>query len=600
MDPYEVQIKTTADPSGAQETEASLDRVGDKAASINERQAGLAAQKEALTVAQLKALQAEALGETEVAAELAREVALRRLALQLQEQSNITEAEALAIARLRSVEEDKVYGKAGKFKLLQNVGLDANAAKTLGIAALAGFQLSSYIEEAAKYYDDLRITGEKESVELQKQVESWKEMAASAKDLTDIAKLQESITKTVTDQMEKARQLPSEGTKGFFTNAADAAIIYSNALGRLLHDYGTLKTSTDEAIADARQLAEVQQAAGEVYVRAAQKNAEAVRSLLALPYAEAVERAREEIHRLAEEQELLNRSDKKQEESWQRKQAQIGQLSGAIAQLAAEHELLGRKQELETQIALSSDPAKRASLQKELEGLQLQLLIRQRIKEASDLAAAAGKAWTDAESKAIENEIKGPLEAKLKILRELATINPAGGYQKQIDKLLEVKPANATDSAKLFYEKIVADAKSTAGEIQNAKANLELILQQELRDISKTTAAPKTPPPGREKLPTGLKPYGDSEALSQGVDEIGTQVAAGADKLKASIDASVAQIKPAFDPVADAMNQIPTAVTEGAAQITATVTGVATTMRSELGKLAADLQRQIDAIWSAL
>jgi hypothetical protein len=598
-DPYEVQIKTTADETGVEQTEAGLDRVGDKATALNEREVSLARQKEELASAQLRALQAEAVGQEEVAVELQREVGLRATALRLQQQSNISEAEALAIAKARSVEDDKIYGKAGKFKLLQNLGVDSDTTKTLGIAALAGFQLSSYIEEAAKYYDDLRITAEKESVELEKQVQSWKEMAASAKNLNDVSKLQESITKSVAEQMEKARQLPSEGTKGFFQNTYDALVIYDTALRGLIGDNTRYKTSTDDAIAAANELAEVQQKAGDVFVASAKKNAEAIRDIIALPYAEAVRGAREEIKRLSDEQETLNRGDLKQEQSWQRKQSQINQLSAAIAQLAAEHELLGRKEELETQIALATDPAKRAALQKELQELQLQVLIRQKIKEATADAAAAGKGWTDAESKAIDDEIKGPLEAKLKVLRELAAINPRGGYQEQIDKLLNVKPASATDSAKLFYEKIVQDAKATAAEIQNAKANLELILQQELRDLAKTTAEPAVPKPALEP-PKRLQPYGDADAISQGVDEIGRSVAEGTEKIHASIEASVAQIKPAFDPIADAMDQIPDAVNAGAERIVSTVGNISRQMRSELDRLDQDLQTQIDAIWRSL
>jgi hypothetical protein len=597
---YKVHIATTADSTGAQEIEASLDRVGGKAVAIDERQASLAQQKESIAVQQLKALQAEALGQAEVAAELQREVNLRALALRLQQQSNISEAEALAIAKARSVEGDKIYGKAGKFKLFQNLGLDSDTAKTLGIATLAGFQLSSYIEEAAKYYDDLRITGEKESIELQKQVESWRSMAASARDLNDVSKLQESITKSVTDQLQKARELPSEGTKGFFQNTYDALVIYDTALRQLIGDNTRYTTSTDDAIAVAQKLAEVQQAAGDVYVRAAQKNAEAIRALLALPYAEAVSKAREEIAQLNDEQERLNRSDVKQEQAWQRKQTQIGQLASAIDRLAAEHALLARKEELETQVALATDPQKRASARKELEELQLNVLIRQKIKEATDLAAAAGKGWTDAESKAIENEIRGPLEAKLKILRELAQINPAGGYQQQIDKLLHVKPVNATDSAKLFYEKIVQDAKATAGEIQNAKANLELILQQELRDNAKTTTPPTAEPPGKAKLPSGLKPYGDAESATQSAEEIGKAIADSASKMKAAVEASVAQIAPTFDPVSKSIAEIPRAVTEGVASITATVGSLSAAMKSELNRRTQELQQQIDALWRSI
>src|SRR3954469_18833676 len=116
---YDVNIRTTADESGVDQANAGLDSVDQKAAAINERQVSLNAQKETIAAKQLAALQAEALGQTEVATALEREVALRRLALELQEQSAISEAEALAIAEARSAEEDKVYGKAGKFKLLQ-------------------------------------------------------------------------------------------------------------------------------------------------------------------------------------------------------------------------------------------------------------------------------------------------------------------------------------------------------------------------------------------------------------------------------------------------------------------------------------------------
>src|SRR5438270_8831964 len=98
-EPYEVNIVTIAEGSGAEDTERKLAGVADAAVATDEHSLGLARQKEEIAVQQLKALQAEALGQTEVAATLQREVNLRALALRLQQQSSISEAEALAIAR---------------------------------------------------------------------------------------------------------------------------------------------------------------------------------------------------------------------------------------------------------------------------------------------------------------------------------------------------------------------------------------------------------------------------------------------------------------------------------------------------------------------
>jgi hypothetical protein len=605
---YDVNIRTTADESGVDQTNAGLDSVDQKAAAINERQASLAAQKEAISAKQLAALQAEALGETEIAAALEREVALRRLALELQEQSAISESEALAIAQARSAEEDKVYGKAGKFKLLQNFGIDANTTRTLGIAAFAGFQLQQYITEAAKHYDEMRITGEKESAELEKQVQSWKEMAASAKDLNDIGKLQESITQHAREQIEKLRTLPAEGTKGFFQNAADSTIIWNNALLRAIGVQKQFKTSTDEAADALSSEISAQARAGEVFTNSARKNAEAIRAIAALPYPEALAKARSEIQRLGAEQDTLNRSDEKQEATWQRKQAQINQLATTIAQLTDRQELLTKQEDLTRKIALESDPEKRSALQGELDQLNVKLLLQKQIQDATDRAAKSGKGLSDAERKAIEDQI-GPLSRKVQLLREaadLASGSQKASIEKQIEALTGAKAPD--DSLKNWLKGITAEAGYSDDAIKNAQRQLEaldakakqLAIDQKLAEAG--AIKDQSPAKPQQPLSTypGLHPYGDAESIGQGADEIGKAVADAAGKLKAGIDGAVSKIEPAFGPVSTSIDGIAKAIDDGVGQLAGAVTSSVSGIVSSFSRKAADLQKQIDAIRSNL
>jgi hypothetical protein len=634
-EPYEVQIKTTADPSGAEETKAALASVGDEAAAIDQRQTGFDAQKQEIAVAQLKALQAEALGQEEVAAALQREVSLRSLALRLQQESNISEAEAVAIAEARSIEDDKIYGKAGKFKLLQNLGVDSNTAKTLGIAALAGFQLSSYIEDAAKYYDDLRITAEKESAELAKQVESWRAMAASAKDLNDVATLQESIVKNVNEQLDKIRQLPSEGTKGFFTNAADAAIIYENALRKLVGRTDLLKTSTDEDIKSVEDHAEALRAAGAVMEKLAKQNEEFAQSVASRPLDQQVDAFIQRLSGLQRQQESVNRATVDGERSYQRLQLQIDGTSKSIIDLAQkeqQHEAdIEKRIQLERDLtAAIGDPAKFSAAQHELESFDLGLRIRQQIKNATDAARLAGIAWSGDEAKAVQAEIEGPLTRKLKLLQEARDL-ASGPQQVQIQKQIDALTGTPKDNGLIdFLRGVTAEAGYSETAIENAKSQLDaldakakqLALDQKLAEAN-AIHTPEGPPipDGRgsqlegqlnaldqksKSLETGLdalatkstQAIGDSAVKVQDVkDEQGAQ----AEKLSNIIKSALDDLPQQFTPISQAIQtDIPKAIEAGTDQMVKAVASSVGALTASFTRRADDIDEQIAALWRAV
>jgi hypothetical protein len=550
---FEIAIRTTADPAGVQQIDGELTRLKEEAASthgvasgssfddtaeqaslrreilateqattaqtteqvaLEERRTSIIQQRQALLVSEVEALQLEAAGQTELAAALTEEIALRRAALQIQQSTTLSEEQSLLLARQRIGAESEIaaaqlaQSQSGLLSGI-NIGRARQEATTLvreiatgtvnmrtmgalagalgpalGISAIAALVVGEVISSIGKKIDDNRISSEKESVEIQKQVQHWKAMAAAAKDFSDVQKLTEEVSLKVSEINEKIRQIPGEASSGFFETELNGLKLITNFLGT------EFETSTDKAIKKQREFRDVIEAAGKTYEASAKHQVEAVRSIIDLPYAQAISKAADAIAQLSVEQENLNRSDKKQEEDWQRKQSTIAALSRTIDDLSQHQVLLTQAEELSAKVSRERDPARHAALQKELDDLREKLLIIAKIKQVSDDSAAAGKAFTEAEAKAIENEVKGPLDAKLKILRQLAELNPGGGYQKQIDKLLDVKPPDASETTKRFYEKIVADATSTIGEVRSAKANLELLLQQQLRDITKIDAKP--------------------------------------------------------------------------------------------------------------
>jgi hypothetical protein len=547
-----------------------------------ERRNAILIERQALIASETEALILEADGQVEQAAALTKEIELRRAALTIQQTTNLSQEESLLLAQQRVAAEEQIAaaqlaqrnssGLAGV-----NIGRARQEATTLAreiaagganmrtVGALAGslgaslgtgivgaLVLSETIGAIGEHMDKTRINSEKQGVELQKQVKHWREMAAAAKDFADVQNLNKDIAEKITEIQEKVRQLPSEAGEGFLTTWINGAKILANNLTLVQGVYAGFETSTEKATKKLREQEEQLRSSGKTYEDSARRQVEAVRAIIALPYPEAIRKAQTEIARLSLEQENLNRSDKKQEESWQRKQGTIASLARAIDELSQHNVLLQRQEELAAQVGRESDPTRRASLQKDLDELREKLLITKRIKEATDDAAVAHKAFTKEEAQDIENEVKGPLAAKVKILRELAQLNPAGGFQKQIDKLLEVKPPDAATKEKASLEAAIANAKSTAAELERAKAQLQLILERELRELDKGKAKGGTPDGGKP-VTESLDRFGDQLKLRQSADEF----------KKAGDDA--------FEQVALSLQSIPAALREAAAPIPAAI-----------------------------
>jgi predicted nucleic acid-binding Zn-ribbon protein len=256
-----------------------------------------------------------------------------------------------------------------------------------------------------------------------------------------------------------------------------------------------------------------------------------------------------------------------------------------------------KRKALVAELLTTTDPAKHAALQKEIDDLNLQLRIKQQIKTATDEAAAAGKKWTDAESKALETEITGPLQAKLKILQEMVGLG-AKGAQEQIDKLTGAPPPPSinnpvTDAAgntvnysvtgptvppvkdAAFYRAQLAQNPDDS----QSKTELIALLQQQTDAIKVVTTTAAT-------------------AASTAVTGVGKDTADGLGKISQAATDTAAQITPLFDPVAKAISgDIPKAISTGLLELSQAAVGAITNLSDAFTREQRDMQTQIDQLW---
>lgn len=619
---FDVNIRTRADRTGVQETEQDLDRLKAKAAATpvapgpgltgeagakndreiaalerkialnhqilsgeieastvdaerlanEERRAGVMAQRQILVDLETEQLQAQAAGETNRVAVLEEEINLRRIALQIQTSTGLSEDEALTIARARVVAEAEItaaqeaQGAASIFAgaqiakarnevitLLRELVSGAGTARTLGallgalgpalgISGVAAFVVEGAIKGMSTHLDETRKEAEKQTLEFQKEADAWREMAASASTFADLQKIHESVSKSVTAELEKARQLPSEGTEGFLTNQLDGLKLYANSLGHAIGIHHDFQTSTDEAVEKQLGLVNLLERTGKSSEDQARKHTEVIRDLIALPYAESIEKAQEHIDELTRSQEANDRSTEKLERRYRDTQSQITATARAIAEITETHKLLQKQEELEVQLAVTSDPAKRDGIQKELDDLRLKLAINERIRQAEFDAAAFNKALTADEKKAIEEEVKGPLTEKLSILREIEKLT-GKSQQDRVDNLLGTKPK--TESDRQYWEKIFQDPNARPGDKERARVNL---VADDERRLSALNKPPEKPTGTLDQNLDALQKRSETAPLSKSLDDLGNKVdGAGKDGSAAVGRASDAVVKSVLD-----------------------------------------------------
>ncbi len=194
MADFDVNIRTTADTSGAEKEEAALEKVAearDRANSggggggrtgpsqadlayqqqseasarrmleteeainqkeaariaLQERQQSILIQRQALVSSEVEALGLEAAGESEHAAALQAEIAERRLALQLQQSTNLTEEQSLVLARQKIQAETAITAA--------KVEQAAASTEQAGVNLLAGASLAKARNEAITFGREL-------------------------------------------------------------------------------------------------------------------------------------------------------------------------------------------------------------------------------------------------------------------------------------------------------------------------------------------------------------------------------------------------------------------------------------------------------------
>lgn len=632
LDPVNLQRQRDSERELATQDQASGIRAEERIAQ-EERRNSILVQRQALISTEVEALTLEAAGQTEAAAALTAEVELRRAALQIQQSTNLSEEESLVLARQRISAEEQIAAaqlaqKEGSLLAGINIGRARQEATTLvreiaaggvqmrtvgalagslgpalGISAIAALVVGEVISSIGKKLDDNRISSEKESVELQKQVHYWRDMATAAQDFSDVQKLTEDISKRISDINEKIRQTPGETGGGFFETELNGLKLISNFFGT------EFETSTDQAIGKQRELAAQIEATGKVYTDLAKRNADFANSVARLPLGEQITAFANRLSDLQREQEGVNRSTAGGERAYQRLQVQIDATSRSVVAASKEQEKadleIQRRKTLEDELTkATADPVRFAAIKTELEKLDLGLKLRRLIKDAADKAKDAGIQWSKDESEAIEAEIKGPLQKKLTILQEITKRGGPGApqAQAQIDQLIDKKVPSVADSERKFYDNVLKDDQATIAEKQRAKANLDLLDQAALRalDAKKPTVPRLSIDQQSDALERKSSPTsGLQKGAAEGAGNITTDVQSEAAKTeqiirdainratKAGLE-SIQSILPAahaealFGPITQAVEQSSKSIDDGIPPVVTAVDTLSSTLATGL------------------
>jgi hypothetical protein len=388
-------------------------------------------------------LRAEIAGETEEAALVNREVMARREAVQLMRSQNLQEAEALAMGRERVAIEtelaakkeaqaladkeaaasSKIYGARGRVgSELRNFGMDSNAAAIGGLGAMGGMMAFQALEEINRKQDELRISSERASAELEKQKRIWQEMAAVATSMQDLTKLSQSVSERVSGLQEKLREAPSEsgwidaaiisaqGLAGWLEQVS-AAIPGGGEIAAGLKAIGDVGTSTQRAMGDVSEQMAGMAAAGSLAEAQAKKNVEAFQEIERLPLPERIETLIDKMKELSDQQDKVDRSNAKGVQRYNELSNEIEKYSKALDKAmdasAHEQERQSRKEEYEDKMGQKVDE----NMRKEGEKFQKQQGARDAMKD--EIAALSAEAdGEEAVSKELENQLRMKHEIK--------------------------------------------------------------------------------------------------------------------------------------------------------------------------------------------
>jgi hypothetical protein len=591
---FEVLLKTTADRTGALQTKADLEDVKNEAGSTGSngkgtdidrvlRDAGL--RKETLATETAITVEAKAQGAASAAAAAASELhgvniaraeqAAGRLTRQLVSGGDVTRSLGGLLAELAPALAPAALGVLALYETLKATNF---AAQTLGelfggfsIGDLAsGFNPTALLDEVAAAEDLKRLIRDINKESLSQQEASIEKLGDKVQDLTQ--KYREQVV-----AFEGLLEPITGANANLLTNsAAQIRILQAELNLRQLH----LENSRLEVALESGKTAELE------------RQSEVLKSQIAIQGQQT---------RLAGEFKSTLEAGFSSSDKIDLFKTRIGEIQRQLKNLGVDAET--PNQAFQKGIGLSD--AQRVKIDQLAAAWQRLKGDIKQTQDAEAAAAAAGKASAD---------------EKIAILQRLAQLGDASA-QGKIDKLLDIKPPSATDATKAFYERILADATATVAEIQNAKANLQLILDRQLRALEgpaqkpagtlsdsldalqkkSTTIAPPTTPPGEASASAGAGVGAGASIAADKAAAITAAVNQVAQQIGQVLEASAAGIPLSFTPVAQAIQtDIPQAIERGTAALAVAVVNsvgaIDAKFAAALERVRASLQSQINGL----
>lgn len=211
-------------------------------AQLSLRQSTLVSEEEAFALAErrvtaeavvLQTKQAQAQLDARLIAEEQEKLNLERMQVAAQAAFNAELVAEETIRQRAEASSGRIYGRGGMLtNTLRNVGVDENMSKAIGIATIGALALDRVIDGIGKHYDEQRLQVVKNSHELERQLETWQKMTATAKDMTDVLKLHESIANKLGDMRAKQDEAPM--IKGTIQTLSDGLQLLGNMAEKVI------------------------------------------------------------------------------------------------------------------------------------------------------------------------------------------------------------------------------------------------------------------------------------------------------------------------------------------------------------------------------